>query len=103
MTPCPQARARLGAARHGGIMFWKEPPCRFRDFARRLRFLMPLALLVLSSSLIQAQTNDAVSREVSIFDSGPAPVTGVEAISREVSILDSGPAPVIGIEAISRE
>ena len=64
---------------------------------------MPLALLVLSSSLIQAQTNDAVSREVSIFDSGPAPVTGVEAISREVSILDSGPAPVTGIEAISRE
>jgi hypothetical protein len=100
MNPCPQASIRLGAAGHAKIVSWKEPPWRFRDFTRRLRFLMSLALMVLSSSLIQAQTNDAVSREVSIFDSGPAPASGIEAISRELSIFDRG---FTTFDTVSRE
>jgi hypothetical protein len=46
---------------------------------------MPLALLVLSTSLIQAQTNDAVSWEVSIFDRG---LTTFDTVSRAVSVFD---------------
>ena len=64
---------------------------------------MPLALFILLPLLSQAQTNDAVSREVSLFNSGPATAAGIEAISREVSLFNSGPATVAGIEAISRE
>jgi hypothetical protein len=103
MNPCPQASARLGAARHAGIVFWKEPPWRFRDFTRRLRCLMSLAFLILLPLLSQAQTNDAVSREVSLFNFGPATAAGIEAISREVSLFNLGPPTVAGIEAISRE
>src|SRR4051794_5798312 len=103
MNLCPQAGVRLGTPSGAGMMCGKEPPSRYRDFARRLRFVTPLALLILPTFLAQGQTNDAVSREVSLFNSGPAPAAGIEAISRELSVFNSGPAPAAGIEAISSE
>src|SRR6266851_1040090 len=103
MNPCPQASARLGAARHAGIVLWKVRPWRFRDFTRRLRFLMPLALLILLPLLSRAQTNDAVSREVSLFNLGPTTASSVEAISREVSLFNLGPPTASTVEAVTRE
>ena len=87
LNPCPQASARPDAARHAGIVLWKDPPWRFRDFTKRLRFLSPLALLVFVPLLSRAQANDAVSREVSIF-TFDRPTASFEAVSREVSIYD---------------
>ncbi|PWU16996.1 MAG: hypothetical protein C5B50_12210 [Verrucomicrobia bacterium] len=68
----------------------------------------PLVLcrLVLFSTLLipflsSAQTNDAISREISVFNLGQ-PGPGYEAISREVSVFNLGqPGP--SYEAISRE
>jgi hypothetical protein len=64
---------------------------------------LPLWLLVLTPLLSPAQTltNDAISREVSVFNCGP-PSANVEAISREVSVLNFGP-PSATVEAVSRE
>ena len=73
--------------------------------------LLPLLLLVLTPLLSSGQTSEAISREVSIFNSGlPSAATittNVEAISREVSVFNSGlpSATTIStnVEAISRE
>ena len=73
--------------------------------------LLPLLLLVLTPLLSSGQTSEAISREVSIFNSGlPSAATittNVEAISREVSVFNSGlpSATTIttNVEAISRE
>ena len=53
----------------------------------------------------QTSTNDAISREVSIFNYGvPSIATNVEAISREVSVFNYGvPSVATNAEAISRE
>jgi hypothetical protein len=53
----------------------------------------------------QTSTNDAISREVSIFNYGvPSVATNAEAISREVSIFNYGvPSVTTNVEAISRE
>ena|ERR1039458_1680161 len=76
------------------------------------RFLLLAAgLFAHLSASGQTSTNDAISREVSIFNSGlPSPATittNVEAISREVSVFNSGlPSPATittNVEAISRE
>jgi hypothetical protein len=73
--------------------------------------LLPLLFLLLAPLLSSGQTNDAISREVSVFNSGlPSAATistNVEAISREVSVFNSGlPSPTTistNLEAISRE
>ncbi len=111
MNPRLQVSTRLGAAGHGGTVSWKEPPWRF---------LLLLPSLVLWPALVPAQTIDAVSREVSIFNQGPPPAIveaisrevslfnqgltspNVEAISREISLFNQGPPPA-SVEAISRE
>src|ERR1039458_9431600 len=76
------------------------------------RFLLLAAgLFAHLSASGQTSTNDAISREVSIFNSGlPSPATlttNMEAISREVSVFNSGlPSPATittNVEAISRE
>ena len=101
MNPCPQASDRLGPASHAGIGARKAPPGRFRDFTSRLRRWLPLAFLVPMPLLTGAQTNDAVSREISLFNFGQ-PTASYEAVSREVSVFDLG-QPTASYEAVSRE
>ena len=64
-----------------------------------------MLFLLLTPLLSSGQTNDAISREVSIFNAVVPPVvTNLEAISREVSIFNSVVPPVVtNLEAISRE
>jgi hypothetical protein len=101
MDSCSEASDQLYAARHAKTVFRKTPRWRLRDFTSWLWLLMSHTLLVFTPLLSQAQTNDVVSREVSIFNFGQ-PTASYEAISREVSVFDFGQA-VASIEAISRE
>jgi hypothetical protein len=66
-----------------------------------LATLASVTLLIFAPLIACAQnyTNDAVSREVSIFNDDP-PGAKFEAISREVSIFDNG---TYSVDAISRE
>jgi len=64
---------------------------------------MPLALLILPPLFSRAQTNDTVSREVSLFNLGPPTASSVEAIAREVSLFNLGPPPASSVEAIAHE
>ena len=66
---------------------------------------LPLLLLLLATPLSRAQTSEAISREISIFNYGASSITTpAEAISREVSIFNPGlPVAVPNAEAISRE
>ena len=63
--------------------------------------IIGLAVMLFCSSAANAQTNDAVSREVSVFNFGEASAP-VEAISREVSLFNFG-SPSAAVEAVSRE
>src|ERR1035438_1867496 len=63
--------------------------------------LLPLLFLLLTPLLSSGQTNDAISREISVFNFGQASAN-VEAISREVSLFNFG-VPSANVEAISRE
>ena len=92
MNPSPQVNRQLAASGHAGTVSWKEPPWRF---------LLLLLSLILWPALVLAQTTDAVSREVSVFNQGPPPAI-VEAISREVSFFNQGLSSP-NVEAVSRE
>lgn len=59
------------------------------------------AALLLCCSPLNAQSQDAVSREVSVFNFG-LPTAGPDAVSREVSVFNFG-LPSAGTDAISRE
>jgi hypothetical protein len=63
--------------------------------------MVALAALALLPLVSAGQTNDAVSREVSVFNFGQ-PSTTAEAISREVSVFNFE-QPSVTAEAISRE
>ena len=58
-------------------------------------------LILLCARTLKAQSPDAISREVSVFNFGSIP-TGVEAVSREVSVFNYG-AVSKGFEVVSRE
>ena len=65
------------------------------------------ATFLLCAPTLVAQNQDAISREVSVFNFGllGLPSAGTEAISREVSVFNFGELglPTAGTEAISRE
>ena len=71
------------------------------DRAKRLRLLIALASLILTPFLSQAQTIEAVSREVSLFNFNQ-PTANYEAVSREVSLFNFN-QPMANYEAVSRE
>ena len=66
---------------------------------------LPLLCFLLTPLLSLGQANDAISREVSIFNFGlPSITTNIEAISREVSVFNYGvPSVATNLEAVSRE
>lgn len=97
----PQTSPMPGAVGHAKIVFWRDPPTRFRGFAKCLQYRLPMGFLILAPLVSQAQTIDAVSREVSLFNFGQ-PVAISEAVSREVSVFDAG-QPTATSEALSRE
>jgi hypothetical protein len=70
-------------------------------------YVVCAAALLLCSPTLRAQNQDAISREVSVFNFGQLglPTAGTEAISREVSVFNFGQLglPTAGTEAISRE
>ena len=74
---------------------------RQKSSQRANTFLALLAFLILASLPSMGQTNDAVSREISVFNFGQS-ANSAEAISREVSLFNFG-QPSISVEAISRE
>jgi hypothetical protein len=63
--------------------------------------LLAAALFAYLTASGQTSTNDAISREVSVFNFG-APSGNGEAISREVSVFNFG-SPPANAEAVSRE
>jgi len=69
--------------------------------------IVVVTLLFLHPLLLLAQNQDAISREVSMFNFGKQglPTVGSEAISREVSVFNFGTQgfPIVGSGAISRE
>lgn len=89
-------RGTKSLRKSNGSENWRSPR-RWRVLGN----LCPLFLIMLTAYRSGGQTNDVVSREVSVFNVG-IPASTIEAISQEMSVLNVG-VPTANVEAISRE
>jgi hypothetical protein len=89
MNPYPRISVWPGAPRQAKTVLSENSPWKLSDSTKRPRYLLLVAMLILTSPLSRAQTTNAVSREVSVFNFGQV-TANIEPVSREVSVFNYG-------------